>query len=353
MKFLYSILFVVFCFSRVCAQNYFYTGKDYGSEAMYNPVNLILNGGFDMIQVENKRDLKKFPFAAGYQNVFRNLGNPLKAIRDYGWKNFLRDQILPLSLNKRNAQFFPNYTLHLIGGGMEFAAMEEWYDYHHYPVPGLLSFVTMAVYHLTNETVENGNYYGEDVDPIADIYVFDLGGILLFTSDNVREFFSKTLNLADWSLQPSFSIRNGELHNNGQFFSMKWKLPFSDHWHLFYYFGTNGVGGLSYKFDNGEAISFGAGLAASDLITLDAKSNKKTLGFVGNFGLFIDRNNSLLAGLSVTIKTDYMINLNIYPGIIKIGNFSPGLWAAYNQNGNIVYGLTAMWLPAGAAYSLK
>ena len=134
---------------------------------------------------------------------------------------------------------------------------------------------------------------------------------------------------------------------------MKWKIPFSERWHLFYYFGTNGVGGLSYKYEDGSAISFGAGLAASDLITVDSKRNKKTLGFVGNFGLFYDRNNSLMAGLTVTIKTDYMINLNIYPGIIKFGDFSPGIWASYSQDGNIISGLTFSWLPAGAAYSLK
>ena len=306
-----------------------------------------------MIQVGNKRNLKKFPFADGAKNVLKNISNPFTVIKHYGWKNFLNDQVLPLSLNKKNGQFFPNYTLHLIGGGMEFAATEEWYKYNNIPVPGLMSFLTMAAYHLINETVENDRYIGEDVDPIADIYIFDLGGIILFTSDNVREFFSKTLNLSDWSLQPSFSLRNGELHNNGQFFSMKWKLPFSERWHLFYYFGTNGVGGLSYKFEDGSAISFGAGLAASDLIMVDNKRNKKTLGLVGNFGLFFDRNNSLLAGLSVTIKTDYMVNLNIYPGVIKIGNFSPGFWASYNQNGNVIYGISAAWLPVGAAYSIK
>jgi hypothetical protein len=169
----------------------------------------------------------------------------------------------------------------------------------------------------------------------------------------VKKFFSEELNLADWSQQPSFSLRNGELHNNGQFFSVKWKFPFSDSWHAFYYFGTNGVGGLSYKFKDGTAISVGAGLAASDLILLDEKTNKKTLGLVGNFGVFYDKNNSLLASLSVTIKTDYMINVNIYPGVIKLFGISPGLWGAYSQDGNIIGGITFSWLPFGLANSIK
>lgn len=353
MKFLSSLFIVLFLCGNIFAQNYFYTGKDYGSEAAYNPSFLILNGGFDMIQVGNQRDIKNIPFHAGFKNVWRNISDPFKVIRRYGWKEFLNDQVLPFSLNKDNAQFFPNYTLHLIGGGMEYAAAKEWYAYHNYPMPGLLSVLTMATYHLVNETVENGSYVGDDVDPIADIYIFDLGGIILFSSDNVKKFFSETLNLADWSLQPSFLLRNGELHNNGQFFSMKWKLPFSERWHLFYYFGTNGVGGLSYRYEDGTAISVGAGLAAGDLITLDENKNKKTLGLVGNCGIFYDKNNSLLASLTYTVKTDYMVNLNIYPGVLKIGNFSPGIWASYSDNKNIVCGITASWLPFGAAYSTK
>jgi hypothetical protein len=281
------------------------------------------------------------------------LSNPFKPINNYGWWNFIKDQVLPLSLNKKNAQFFPNYSLHLIGGGMEYAALKEWFEYNNYSGAGWLSAATVMAYHLVNEIAENGNYIGEDVDPIADIYIFDIGGILLFTSESVKRFFAEDLNLADWSQQPSFSIRNGELHNNGQFFSIRWKFPFLDSWYAFYYFGTNGVGGLSYKFKDGSGISVGFGLRASDLILLDEKTNKKTLGLVGNLGVFYDKNNSLLASLSVTIKTDYMVNLNIYPGIIKFDNVSPGIWGAYGQNGNVILGFTFSWLPFGFANNIK
>ncbi|HOI28456.1 MAG TPA: fibronectin type III domain-containing protein [Melioribacteraceae bacterium] len=332
---------------------YFYQGLDYGNQSIYHPAYVLLNGGFDMIQVGNRRDIKNFPYNIAIKNIWKNLSEPFKPISRYGWWNFFKDQVFPLSLNKQNAQFFPNYTLHLIGGGMEYAALDEWFEYNNYPYPELFSAFTVMTYHLINEIAENGNYEGDDVDPIADIYIFDIGGILLFTSNSVRRFFAEDLNLADWSQQPSFSLRNGELHNNGQFFSIKWKFPFLERWYAFYYFGTNGVGGLSYKFDDGSALSVGFGLAASDLILLDEKTNKKTLGLVGNLGVFYDRNNSLLASLSVTIKTDYMINLNIYPGVIKFWDVSPGLWGAYSQDGNVILGFTFSWLPFGFANSTK
>ena len=332
---------------------YFYKGYDYGNQAIYHPLYVLLSGGFDMIQVGDKRDIKNFPYKTASTNIWRNLSNPFKPINNYGWWNFIKDQVLPLSLNKKNAQFFPNYTLHLIGGGMEYAALKEWFEYNNYSGAGWLSAATVMAYHLVNEIAENGSYVGYDVDPIADIYIFDIGGILLFTSESVKRFFAEDLNLADWSQQPSFSVKNGELHNNGQFFSVRWKFPFLDSWYAFYYFGTNGVGGLSYKFKDGSGLSVGFGLRASDLILLDEKTNKKTLGLVGNLGVFYDKNNSLLASLSVTIKTDYMVNVNIYPGIINIGKISPGLWGAYGQNGNIILGFTFSWLPFGFAQSIK
>lgn len=332
---------------------YFYKGLPYGLQSIYNPVYVILNGGFDMIQVGNKRDIKNFPYKSAWKNIWKNFTDPFTPIKNYGWENFIKDQVFPFSFNKKNGQFWPNYTLHLIGGGMEYAALREWYEYHEYPYPQWFAALTTMSYHLLNEVVENGPHVGDDVDPIADFYLFDIGGIILFTNESVKRFFSEDLNLADWSQQPSFSLRNGELHNNGQFFSVRWKFPFSDALHAFYYFGTNGVGGLSYKYKDGSAVSFGVGLAASDLITLDEKTNKKTLGLVGNFGVFYDKNNSLLASLAVTIKTDYMVNVNIYPGLIKLGDISPGIWGAYSQDGNVILGVTATWFPVGLAYSKK
>lgn len=329
---------------------YFYKNRDFGSEALYNPISLVLNGGFDIIQVTHERDITKIPFYDGGRNVLRNLGDPFGPIRRYGLGNFLRDQVIPLGLSKENGQWWPNYTLHLIGGGMTYVATTEWYEAHSVPQPVLLSLLTMTTYHVVNEITENGAYQGDNVDPIADLYLFDIGGIVLFSSESVQRFFSEDLNLADWSFQPSFSLRNFHLHNNGQFFSIKWKFPFSERWHLFYYFGTNGVGGVSYKRTDGSFISVGIGLVAKALIDVDNLTNKKSVDLVPNIGLFYDVGNSLMASLSISRKTDYMANLNIYPGLVRIGGFSPGFWFVVSAEGKPIIGLTTSFLPAGAAY---
>lgn len=330
--------------------NYFYTGKNYGSEATFNPVSVIINGGFDIFQVQRNRNISRVPFFHGLQNVYNNIKDPITPINNYGWWRFIKDQVIPFSIDKNDAQYWPNYTLHLIGGGRTFAALNEWFEYHNFPSPTLFSTLTYAAYHIVNEAVENEAYQGDNVDPIADIYIFDIGGVILFSFDGVKKFFAEEMNLADWSLQPSLTFRNSELHNVGQYFSIKWKFPFSDNWHLFYYFGTNGVGGLSYKYEDGTAISVGVGFSATDLIIVDEATNKKSLNLDINAGIFYDKENSLLASLIYSRKSDYMLNLNIYPGVLKFGTVSPGLFAAYNPDGKIIWGINLSWMPFGLAH---
>ncbi len=331
---------------RSFSQTYhFYKGRDYGSEALYSPWNLLLNGSYDIIQLDRTRDVFSLPYETGIKNVSWNLSHAFTSIKAYGVKNFIRDEVFPLSFDKNNGQWYPNYTLHLIGGGMTYRAMAEWYIQNDVPSPYVFSFVTMGAYHFLNEVVENQTYQGMTVDPIADIYIFDLGGILLFSSESVCTFFDSTLNFADWSLQPSLLVRNGQLHDNGQYFSLKWKLPFWDHWYLHHFFGLNDVTGLSYKFDNGEAISAGYGLSPGNLILLDRLTNKKTISFVESAGIFFDRNNSLLASVLYTRKTDYNVTINVYPGLFDIGSFKVGGWIVFNKQGGTLFGLTTRYIP--------
>lgn len=342
-------LFLLLLQTELQSQTYhFYKGRDFGSESLYSPWGLILNGSYDIIQLDKTRDIFSLPYSRGFKNVTWNLGHPFSSIESYGWHNFIRDEIFPLSLDKNNGQWYPNYTLHLIGGGMTYRAMAEWFTFNDVPSPYLFSFAVMGVYHMMNEVVENQNYQGRTVDPISDIYLFDLGGIALFSSESVCAFFDSTLNLADWSLQPSFLLWNRQLHNNGQYFSLKWKLPFWDHWYLHHFFGLNDVTGLSYRFDNGEAISFGYGLTPGNFILLDRLTNKKTISLVESAGIFFDRDNSLLASMLLTRKTDYTLSVNIYPGFLDIGKFKLGGWIVLSKNGETLFGVTTRYIPGVA-----
>ena len=327
-------------------ERYFYSGKNYGSEALYNPVSLVLNGSFDIIQLEDHpRNFLNYPYGTGFTNLMNNLFDPLPVINRFGWGDFITQELLPINVTKAGGQWWPNYQLHLIGGGMTYTTMKEWYEIHNFPSPTLSSITTMAVYHLMNEIVENGSYVGDNEDPIADIYFFDIGGIVLFSSEGVNKFFSKELNLADWSLQPSVTFPGGTLQNNGQYFSVKWKFPFSERFHFFYYCGMDGLTGISYKNEDGSAYSFGAGLRAKHLRLLNPYTNEHTAELTWNFGLFYDRDNSLMASVLVSGLTDYPVSVNVYPGIIRFDTFSPGMWLIMNNNGKLIVGVSTVWTP--------
>ena len=232
------------------SESLFYSGKDYGSEAMFNPINVILNNGYDIIQLGNKpRTIFDYPYEHAINNVWKSITHPGKTISDYGVKKFLTTELFPLKIDVTGAQWWPNYNVHLIGGGMTYRMLIEWFEYHKFNSPKLSSIAVLSIFHYLNEVAENGDYAGYNGDAVADLLFFDIAGVLLFNSDQVAKFFSEELNLSDWSLQPSFRISDRTLQNNGQYFTMKWQFPFSDSWQLFYTFGMDGLLGLSKKLD--------------------------------------------------------------------------------------------------------
>ena len=109
-------------------------------------------------------------------------------------------------------------------------------------------------------------------------------------------------------------------------------------------FCMNGLMGLSYKFDN-TSFSVGAGLRNKELIILDKQSNVKTADLTWNFGFFYDKQNSLLTSLQISGLTDYRIDLNIYPGVLKFGPFSPDLWCVLNDQKKLLFGFSTIWTP--------
>jgi hypothetical protein len=126
---------------------------------------------------------------------------------------------------------------------------------------------------------------------------------------------------------------------------MKWRIPTTKRWHLFTFFGLNGLFGLGYKINDTKMISLAAGLRAQTLEVLDGSTNRQTVNVVPNIGLFYDRNNSLLVSLLLSKAFRDAVILNIYPGVLKIGRFSPGAYLSYSRNGETNIGITTRWTP--------
>ncbi|MCK9408351.1 MAG: hypothetical protein M0R68_04375 [Bacteroidetes bacterium] len=335
---------------------YFYTGKLYGSESLINPGSLLVNAGFDILQsVPHSRKLSTIKFGIGVRNVYNNLSDPFTQIDKFGWKKFIGQEVFPLSLKIEEAQWFPNYTLHFIGGGMDARMMYEWYTVHNLPSPTLLAGLTIAAYHVVNEAVENDMFVGPNVDPIADIYIFNLGGALLFTSDAVAEFFSTTLHMTAWPGQPAWNPEFNTLENHGHYYVMKYQLPFAPTTSLFYHFGDNGLIGLSFLQPNNESVTLAVGATQRQLRTVDITNGARTvtvdLGWMA--GIFYDRENSLLASIMASNRINEKLRLNLYPGVIDLWGFSPGLFAALGNRNQFMAGFSLQYSPVGLAYRNK
>lgn len=324
---------------------YYYFGRDYGSESLYNPVTLILNAGYDILQLSNNDNrMFNYPYGTSIKNTFENLGRPDRAIGDIGAWKWVRTEVLPLTWNREGAQWLPNYLLHGLGGGMTYVAMSEWYDHHKVPYPRLMGAITYITGQMMNEIMETQGWTGTNADAIADVYIFNFAGILLFTVPSVNRFFSGTLHMADWSYQPTITVPYGSLQNNGQYFALKYAMPFHKPLRLFLRMGMSNMGGLSYKFGKkGYSISAAAGIRSHELELLDPAGRQVTISTALTAGVFLDKDNTVMASLVWANVRDYFMQANVYPGVLRLGKFSPGLWAIVGRDGYATFGITSKY----------
>jgi hypothetical protein len=352
-----SSILIILCSSvQLRAQEkkyYFFHPLSYGSESTFNPISLIANGGFDEMQSYwRSSSLSDIPWKIGSKNVWDNIIAPFPQIHKYGWNDFIFHEIIPRSFNMADAQYFPNYTLHLIGGGMQYRKSVEWFDYYGYPIPAAWAVISTMGYHYINEILENGEWIGPNTDPIADLLIFDPLGMILFSFDDVCHFFSSQVILNDWNSQPALSFSPMGIHNTGQNFVMKYPLTSSGKTSLLYHFGSFGELGLSFKTNEEDAVSFGVGISSKNVLT-SYNSNgapQFTITVGPRAGIYWDRNNSLMASLVASDNFHDLVFLNIYPGVLSYKSFSPGLFLLAGKGGTITFGITASILPLGVSF---
>jgi hypothetical protein len=324
-------------------KRYFYFGYDYGSQAEINPLWVFVNRGFDVLQIRvNSRNIFAHEYGDDARNVAQNLANPISRVQEGGTSKFVRQEVLPLSWTRSTARWVPNYTLHLIGGGSEFVMLTEWFEAYGAPAPALWSGVTLMAAAFVNETLENKGVAGRNTDAIADWYFFDLGAILLFSFEPVKRFFSRHLVIMDWSKQPAFTLPGKELHNQGNCFAAKFAVPYIPRLRLFSYFGMSTLFGLSWLIDGSHSISAAGGVNSTRLRSQSSGNVENVVQFAPSAGLFVDKNNSLLFALQWSDIQDYFVNVNVYPGVIKL---LPGMgtWTAISRTGAFVLGVSTTY----------
>lgn len=330
-------------------QYHFYKpGQSRGSDAQFSPFSLLINGSLDAMRLgpDRRRDVTAIRWGTDFQNVWENLTRPAARIREYGWEVFRRQELFNLSLNVDDLQFIPNVADHVIGYGMQYVKITEWYDAHGFAAPVLWGVGTSLVYQYLNEMVQNGGQKYTNVDCIADVYIFNSLGFALFSFDGVKQFFSETLELNEWSLQPLYVVRNHHVENAGEQFLLRYRLPFAERYAPFVCWGVNTVAGMSYRIDAQNNISIGLGNAIAGM---KQKERGEFLSATPNFepalGLFWDTDGSLLTGLVLSGKGPFNAQLNVYPGMISVFGIQPGCYLGAGPREGLVFGVTFMTVP--------
>jgi hypothetical protein len=312
---------------------YFYHGLPYGSQSSFSPPAAILHSGFYNFQIDNRGD---DPFELDYgdalRNVMENLADPVGAIGEYGWGRFLTTEILP-NPSRESAQWVPNYLGHVLGEGLAYRTTYEWYRIRGVRNARVLAILNVTLGALLNEVVENGRYDGPNVDPIADFYIFNPIGIALFNSDAVSRFLATRLGMAYWQSQAAFDPGSRTLQGTG--YRTVFRLhPGGGRLGVFATYGTLGLLGVSYRINREERLAVAVGIAARDLVEVDsAASGSRTLTATTGpgAGIFVDRNGSLLASLTLAPDKQERVAFNLYPGVLGRGQLKPGLTLSWHR----------------------
>ena len=319
----------------------FYTGKEYGSESVFNPLTHVLNEGFDVLSSSHadRRILIK-PYDIDARNVFNSLLHAPDALRIYGWDNVLKAEILPTSFTRTrtSGKWVSNYQLHMFGSGMVSHRMTDWYDVHGFSHPALLGQATTMAGHLLNEMTENAGQKTLNEDPVVDIMLFDVAGFVLWHQHWMQRLFTQQYQFTNWPGQPSYDPVNRTLENAGQYFVLRGPLPWVKTWDFFYLFGMSGNVGVSKTIGGGRALSLGLGY---DGIAADSIHGQQILP---KAALYFDRNGSLMWSVNYANHTGAnLLTINAYPGVFRVHGFTTGGWVQLPNQGGLRGGIISTW----------
>ncbi len=333
-----SFFYMIYCYAELNHYYFYQPEIDLGSEGSFTPMSMWINGGYDILRNgAHDQQLTNQEYRNGFKYVCKSLAHPIDSIELIGWDNFLAQEFPNFKLRSEKLNFMPNIPIHTIGEGMRYVKVSEWYDYHGYPFPKTLGLLTSISYQFMNETLEQGNCKTMRTDPLADIYVYNNLGFILFSIKPVKRFFSETFVVNDWSLQPVYNPFNDHIDNAGEQYMGKVKVK--GDYSLFCYWGMDFLLGMSVKKDNDRSISIGLGQSANKIgskvvngIYVPVVSSVDPA-----IGVFYDYKNSLIANAHFSFDKDSIhLKTNVYPGLVSIKGVKPGLFAEYTSSRNHV-----------------
>ena len=316
----------------------FYHPVDYGSEASFGVVSILLNRGFHFARAKTGSiDVRHL--LDGRHSFFPALRYPIRSIEEGGgFKHWAWTQLVPLRLD-RGSGWVSNYFGHVMEGGIAFRAVSEQLEAAGVPHPRLWAGVTHMGTSLLNELVEGMERQEAHSSHVADFYIFEPLGMIVFSNDAVARFFSEDLNAMIWPHQAAVSLDNGLVMNTGLDLVMKIPLPMTDRVSGFARFGMGNSWGLSMSATDDLDVSLGIGFDATRA-RLDPVSGDEVIDPVFSASFFIDRDDSLLASLQGNAGDGRRLSLNLYPGSLGFLTDDFGAWFVLTADSPVQFGLS-------------
>lgn len=312
----------------------------FGSAAASGPLNILFNRGLSIMHFRDvERGLPDTEWGRGWTNVRDALIHPGAAIeRRGGWGAWLRDEWVPTDLQIWSWAWAPNYAGHIVAGGITYRYLDEWAAAHGVPKPRLSAAVFLWGTMLLNEVIENQHISQGSAGTVADLLIFDPLGMLVFRIDGVASFFSETLRAADWSPIVAVTLPDLRVQNVSQSMAYKVPLPFVDRLRLLFFVGQGSQTGLTYEVGGGLSVSATVGFDGTrrvlDPVTLEERIEPEPAG-----GLFLDRDDSLLASLVFSRAAQDLLRANLYPGVLPGRLTALGLWLTVTEAHQLSLGI--------------
>lgn len=319
---------------------YFFHRPDvqYGSSAAWGPLGLFGNRGLSILQFEDvDRDLRTIDWGAGFDATWDALARPGAAVaRSGGWRAFLHREFVPSDWEVWTWAWAPNYSGHLLAGGISYRQLTEWFDHRGVRHPRLAAGVWYYATMVVNEAIENRAGPPGPSGAVADMYFFDPAGMLLFSFDGVARFFAETLQAADWSPQVGLTPEAVVL-NHGQMIAYKVPLGVVDRARLLILIGQGSSVGVSVALDDEYGVGATLGFSAKERF-VDPVTGAESITPRQGGGLYVDRNGSLLASLVVTGRE--RVEANVYPGVLPGWFGRIGAWGGIHRDEGLSFGLS-------------
>jgi hypothetical protein len=323
----------------------FYVDRPYGSDAQFNPLTVLINEGWDMLRLVDEREVFNRPYRDSWRGLWKSVSSPAATVKSYGTWRWLRNEVFPLTFGGRGGQWEPNYHLHHFASGMTYVRTAEWYEQHSVPHPRIASAVTLMTGHVINEVIENIGHYGYNEDGMTDLLIFDPAGILLWNTDWMQRTFSGRIEMTNWYGQPVLSNPDNRLENTFSMFMLRTPLPRADDWKFITTGGNAFLAGISRRIGSEYWLSFTAGAIPTGVPVIDDKTNTRTVTLAPNGAVFLDRNGSLLASFIGKSGITNGMTLNVYPGVIGSGRWTPGFYVQEANGGvdgrGVRFGITS------------